>query len=77
MADDVRVTNFPEIESAEEVAYKLLQMIGNAEGRSEYAGQGNVMTREWILRTYAQCLYAVKRASAADTGEKAVEIYKP
>lgn len=77
MADDVRVTNFPEIESAEEVAFKLLKMIGNAEGLNEYAGPEGGMTREWVLRTYAQCLYVVKRAAAADAGEKALELYRP
>lgn len=77
MADDVKVTNFPEVASAEEVAFKLLKMIGNVEGLNEYAGPEGGMTREWVLRTYAQCLYVVKRASAADTGDKAVGLYKP
>lgn len=77
MADDVRVTNFPKVDSAEEVAFKLLTMIGNAEGRDQYAGQGKAMTREWILRTYAQCLYTIKRAAYPDAGETGVELYKP
>lgn len=77
MTDDVRVTNFPQVDSAEEVAFKLLVMIGNAEGRNEYAGYEKTMTREWILRTYEQCLYVVKRATAGDAAEKALARYKP
>lgn len=77
MVDDVKVTNFPESASAEEVAFKLLKMIGNVEGHNEYAGPDGGMTREWILRTYAQCLYVVKRAAAADAGEKALALYNP
>ncbi|PZU18959.1 MAG: hypothetical protein DI589_23035 [Shinella sp.] len=48
-------------ESPEQVAYKLLVLVGAAEQKlymdgSPYAGTG----RKWILDTYAECLLAVK-----------------
>jgi hypothetical protein len=46
--------------SPEQVAYKLLQLIGNAENKNlnTHAIEAN---REWILKTYATCLGVVKQ----------------
>ncbi|HXS50846.1 MAG TPA: hypothetical protein VN713_12085 [Sphingomicrobium sp.] len=44
--------------SPEQVAYKLLNNIAQAEKKTLVGADANV-TREWILRTYAQCLRTV------------------
>lgn len=46
--------------SPEKVAYKLFDVIMNVENRAGYGGGDNAVDREWVLRTYAQCLRAVK-----------------
>ena len=45
--------------SPEHVAYKLMRDIAHAE-KVVLAGAGINSNREWILRTYMQCLMAVK-----------------
>ncbi|MEQ3629250.1 MAG: hypothetical protein ABNH49_11375 [Hyphomonas sp.] len=49
--------------SAEQVAYKLMVDISNVEDRELYSHGKNPADREWILRTYAQCLTAVKQGA--------------
>ena len=52
--------------SPEQVAFNLMHTIANAEGMtfSPHAS-GKVATREWIIRTYTQCLYAVQNPGPA------------
>ncbi|ANY19734.1 hypothetical protein A6F68_01217 [Tsuneonella dongtanensis] len=52
--------------SPEEVAFKLLQLIASVEQR-ESSGHGkNPMSREYIIRTYCQCLRAVHAPHTVD-----------
>ena len=44
--------------SPEQVAYKLMDIIGSVEGKVFYQDQ-NSADRTWILDTYAECLLAV------------------
>ncbi len=46
--------------SPEEVAYKLLQVIADVENRERYGHGSHPVDREWVLRTYAQCIRAVR-----------------
>jgi hypothetical protein len=53
--------------SPEQVAYKLMQAIAGSEGLG-FSGMHERPSREWIIRTYAACLYVVRdpqRPSAA------------
>lgn len=59
--------------SPEEVAFKLMRLIADVEGREPYAHGEHPMDREWILRTYDQCLSVVHRAN----GEKEASKFKP
>lgn len=59
MADAAPVVHIGE-NSPEKVAFKLMEMMMNVENRSAYGGGDNAIDREWILRTYAQCIRAVK-----------------
>lgn len=53
--------------SPEQVAFKLMQTIANAEGITfNKNSSGTPATRDWILRTYAQCLYVVRNPSYLD-----------
>lgn len=45
--------------SPEQVAFKLMQLIGSAENKPLHHATPAV-SREWILTTYAQCLLTVK-----------------
>lgn len=45
--------------SPEQVAYKLMHNIANAE-KVNLQGSAVNSSREWILKTYMQCLMAVK-----------------
>lgn len=46
--------------SPEEVAFRLMSIIMNVENRQPH-GHGKLpVDREWVLRTYAQCMRAVK-----------------
>jgi hypothetical protein len=47
--------------SPEEVALKLMRLIGAVEKREEYGHGDHPMDREWILRTYNQCISLVTR----------------
>jgi len=59
--------------SPEEVAYKMMLLVGNVEGRDTYGHGTHPMTREWILKTYDQCLSVVRGASA----QKQLDQYLP
>jgi hypothetical protein len=56
MADDT-VVHIGE-NSAEEVAFKLMHLIGKAEAKT--LTMNPQADREWILKTYAQCLLTVR-----------------
>lgn len=73
MAQDVNVQNFPEMASKEEVAFKLMHLIGKAEAREAYGHGEHPMTRDWVLKTYSQCLSVVRGADA----EAIWEEYQP
>lgn len=45
--------------SPEEIAFKMLYLIADAEGRSLYSHGDRAVSRKWILTTYAQCHAAV------------------
>jgi len=45
--------------SPEEVAYKMMTLIMGVENRQPYAHGDNPVDRNWVLRTYAQCLKTV------------------
>ena len=60
MADVAPVAHIGE-NSPEQVAYKLMQAVAEAESKllkSSLAGEANV-DRKWILDTYAECLDTV------------------
>ena len=46
--------------SPEQVAHKLFEAIAAVEGRESYSHGKNPMDREYVLKTYAQCIQAVK-----------------
>lgn len=71
MSDDA--VHFGE-NSPEQVAFKMMQMIASVEGREEYGHGKNPVDREWILRTYAQCIRAIKLSNIIDS---IVEEYSP
>ena len=51
--------------SPEQVAYKLLLMVSNAEKKN--AAQGNsTADRDWIVRTFCMCLKAVQQPGFPD-----------
>lgn len=51
--------------SPEYVAYTLMRLIGDVEGRANYQSGDNPMDREWILTTYAQCLRTIQAPASA------------
>lgn len=51
-----------ESNTPEEVAYKLLKAIANAENINLYK-YGNGADKDWILKNYADCLDTVRRAT--------------
>ena len=57
MADDTTV-HIGE-NSPEQIAFKLLQLVGLAEKKSLNT-PGTSADRDWILKTYAQCLRTVQ-----------------
>lgn len=59
--------------SPEQVAYKLLELIASAEKRETYGHGDHPVTREWVLKTYEQCLAVVKGGRAQIT----LEGYQP
>lgn len=56
-----------------EVAFKLMTWIANAEGRQNYGHGTHPVTREWILKAYAQCLGVVRDIG----GDSALDSYQP
>ena len=52
--------------SPEQVAYKLMQHIASVEGKEFYTLNGKQADREWILRTYMQCLRAPRDPFSPD-----------
>lgn len=52
--------------SPEEVAFKLFDIIANVEKRELYGHGKNPVDREYVLRTYAQCVQAVKIPGAIE-----------
>ena len=52
----------------ESVALELVKLIARTEGRRFAPGRSArpVADREWILRTYAQCLQTVRRPASVD-----------
>jgi hypothetical protein len=59
--------------SPEQVAFKLMELIASVEARESYGHGDHPMTREWILRTYDQCLEVVRGGA----GERCVAKYQP
>lgn len=47
--------------SAEQVAYKLLETIAAVEGKTLYRSDKGMADRDWILSTYVECIKAVKQ----------------
>jgi hypothetical protein len=62
MADDVRITNFPESTARERVAFDLYREVFNAEGKTLGVAEGNARRpdRKYILDLYAECLAATR-----------------
>jgi hypothetical protein len=59
--------------SPEQVAYKLMRLVAEVEGREHYGHGPHPMTREWILKTFDQCLSVVRGSGASH----ALESYAP
>lgn len=62
MAEDVKVTNWPEDSAKERVAYDLMRNVMAAEGKYEgaKADSGNKPDRKYLLDLYRECLVATK-----------------
>jgi hypothetical protein len=58
MSDTPPVVHIGE-NSPEEVAFRLMRIIGTSEGKNTSVPSGNA-DRKWLLDTYAECLQAVK-----------------
>ena len=50
--------------SPEHVAFNLMKLIADVEKREHYGHGKHPMTREWILKTYEQCISVVRGAGA-------------
>ena len=59
MADAAPVVHIGE-NSPEEVAFRLMNIIMNVENRDPFGHGKAPVDREWVLRTYAQCMRAVR-----------------
>ena len=59
MADAAPVVHIGE-NSPEQVAYNLMSMIMNVENRDSFGHGKAPVDREWVLRTYAQCIRAIR-----------------
>lgn len=59
--------------SPEEVAYKLMTLIAGAESRQLYGHGTNPVTREWVLKTYSQCLRVIRGRDS----DEALQQYLP
>jgi hypothetical protein len=53
--------------TTEGAAMRLLELVARAEGKSLDAGKGSAPTRDWILKTYAQCLLTAQQPRAVAT----------
>lgn len=60
MADDVKVTNWPEDGSKARVAFELMRIVMNAEKQYENTNTGTRPDRKYLLDLYAECLTATK-----------------
>jgi hypothetical protein len=52
--------------SPEQVAYRLFTHISQIENRALYASGDNPADREWVLRTYQQCIRTVRVTANVD-----------
>lgn len=59
MADTSTTVHIGE-NSPEQVAYKLMELIGHAEKKGLHSSNFSA-DRKWILSTYAECLQTVKQ----------------
>lgn len=50
--------------SPQQVAFNLMNLIANVEKRENYSHGEHPMTRDWILKTYEQCLSVVSGTDA-------------
>ena len=57
MAEDVKVSNFPDSGSPARVAYDLMRIVMSAEGQTEHS-RTDKPTRKYLLDLYAECLSA-------------------
>jgi hypothetical protein len=57
-------------DSEEAVAFALLQMVAQAEGKLAADGALTGVDREWILDTYAECRMAVEGARPFDMDDE-------
>ena len=57
-------------DSEEAVAFALLQMVAQAEGKLAADGALTGVDREWILDTYAECRMAVECARPFDMDDE-------
>lgn len=57
-------------ESPEQVAYKLMLLVGSVENKITGTGMPNGnATRKWLLDTYAECLHATRGFRDYDVSE--------
>jgi hypothetical protein len=63
-------------DSEEAVAFALLQMVAQAEGKLAADGALTGVDREWILDTYAECRMAVEGARPFDVGQAVVDEHR-
>lgn len=59
MADDVKVSNWPSASTKEQVAFDLMRVVMNAEGKSEHHRDGKP-DRKYILDLYVECHEAAR-----------------
>jgi hypothetical protein len=59
--------------SAEQVAFNLMKLIADVEGKALFA-DSNAADREWILRTYSQCIRTVRGGGTMDA---ILEAFRP
>lgn len=59
MANEAPVVHIGE-NSPEQIAYKLFRDIAAVEGRDLFANGNHPVDREWILRTFCQCMLTVR-----------------
>ena len=52
--------------SPEQIAYKLFQNIATVEDVNLYGTERSPASREWILRTYSQCIRVVTKTARVE-----------